>query len=640
MQRLSMSLKELPPNGSVAIYGTGKRGQDYYSIISTCRPDVTILCFLDSFKENNTLSPPILKTSSVNPENFNVDIVLVCSDFYLEIDCHLRELGLISSDSISTYFADFFVEILPADEAKKCEEMFKQLLDKLPNESFVYDALGRLEIQKNNFDSALFYYRHAQDKFPNDIWGYVGSAKALKEMKRFQESEELYRSVITKFPDSPAGYLGCAGVFQETTRYAEAEKMYRSVIVKFPDNPAGYLGCANIFQEKTHYVEAEDMYRSVIARFPKNPAGYLGCAGVFQEAHHYAEAEDMYRSVIAKFPDNSAGYLGCAGVFQETTRYAEAEDMYRSVIAKFPDNPTGYLGCAGVFQETTRYAEAEKMYNLSLETTSSFHGLPPSHNRLSKIMMTSKAFLNCSSPSARMLLSDSYDVVIVGDSHAGATFLNFNNIRSIKSLVSYIPGAAATGFSRKESRLRSYERISLGVRQLRPRFVVYKFGQVDVEFGYYYRVVYKKDFLDIETFFHAVADLYIRTILHSHADISSIPIVSCINPPIIADNKSFAIKVKATIEGERRRMILDEKFDEIVCLSLNIERRTNIARLFNSILKFYCNKYSIKFFDFFDLLTSGNTSIAKEKYINKFDTHIFANVDELDDIYAKLQLVM
>ncbi len=66
MNNLSMSLKEIPKNASVALYGTGKRGQDYFKILSACRPDVTIACFIDSFKEDLEASPVVRRVDTIS----------------------------------------------------------------------------------------------------------------------------------------------------------------------------------------------------------------------------------------------------------------------------------------------------------------------------------------------------------------------------------------------------------------------------------------------------------------------------------------------------------------------------------------------------------------------------------------------
>ncbi|GAB6035566.1 hypothetical protein JCM15519_01250 [Fundidesulfovibrio butyratiphilus] len=385
MKKMSMDFSELPTHGNIAIYGTGKRGQDYFKIISICRPDVTTVCFLDSFKEDKTSSPPILKASSVNPDSFNVDSILICSNFYPEIILHLRKLGLSPHSSISTFIADWFVDILSAEESQKCEDMLKHLLDKLSDAPFVYDALGRLEGQRSNYELALFYHKQASYMFPADIWGHVGCAKTLTDMNRFDEAEEVYRSIVAKYPDNPAGYLGCASVFQAVNRLDESEEMYRCVIAKFPDNPDGYQGCASIFQVMNRFDEAEEVYRSVVARFPDNPAGYLGCASVSRAMNRFDEAEEMYRSVIVKFPDYHAVYIDCAAFFRTINRLDEAVEMYRSVIVKFPDYPDGYVGYATISQAMNRLDESEKMFR---SVIARFPDYPASYERYSDMLLT------------------------------------------------------------------------------------------------------------------------------------------------------------------------------------------------------------------------------------------------------------
>ena len=52
MKKLDISFCEICNNAKIAIYGTGKCGIAYHKILSVRRPDIEVICFLDSFIEN------------------------------------------------------------------------------------------------------------------------------------------------------------------------------------------------------------------------------------------------------------------------------------------------------------------------------------------------------------------------------------------------------------------------------------------------------------------------------------------------------------------------------------------------------------------------------------------------------------
>lgn len=361
MKRLNMSFKEIPVGARVAIYGTGARGRNYHKIMSVCRPDIVIVCFLDSFKEDNNSYPPILNISNVNPERLDVEFIFICSDFYFEIMVRVRESAFASYSSIEIYLADWFVDSLSADELEMCEPMYKKLFDKFSNEPFIYDALGRLKRQQNDLEASLYFYETAIKKFPNDILSNVGYAKALLDMNRYEESEEMYRSIVTRFSDSLAGYLGCASILRVMNRYAESEEVWRSVITRFPDNPVGYVGCADALLAMNRYEESEEMYKSVVTRFSDNPAGYLGYSGALFVMNRHEESEGMYRSVITQFPEDPAGYLGLANVLAETKKYTEVENILLSAKKVAPSHLKILLALKYAYIAQEKYSEAREV---------------------------------------------------------------------------------------------------------------------------------------------------------------------------------------------------------------------------------------------------------------------------------------
>lgn len=75
-----LSLHTLPPNASIGIYGTGERGRDLHKAITVERPDITVTCFLDSFKAGTLMGLPVWTPETLLAQE-SPPVVMVASHF-------------------------------------------------------------------------------------------------------------------------------------------------------------------------------------------------------------------------------------------------------------------------------------------------------------------------------------------------------------------------------------------------------------------------------------------------------------------------------------------------------------------------------------------------------------------------------
>jgi len=362
MKKISMSFQEIPLKGDIAIYGTGKRGQDYYKILTTIRPDVNIACFLDSFREDIHAFPKVLKASKENIDSIKLDVILVCSEYLSEIEAHLKGLGIVSDAGITVYAGDWFSENLPSDEARVCQKMYDVLFNKLPDEPFVYDALGRIKIQQSDFSSALDYYSQAIKKFPNDIWGYAGYAKALFMMNRLKEASIQYQKIMHQFFERPIGYSGYANALVSLNRYEEAEVVFNELISKFSQFPSELLNYADFLVKMNRHEEAVAFIQKTTISFPDNLTVLLKYAHSLVSIGRYDKAEALFRETIKKHPDTPDAPLEYARYLASVNRYEEAETIYREASNAFTNNYHIAVGHMGTLVSMGRLIEAEELY--------------------------------------------------------------------------------------------------------------------------------------------------------------------------------------------------------------------------------------------------------------------------------------
>jgi len=88
------SISQLTQNSKIAIYGNGMIGRGFKSFIETNRIDITITCFINTFKAGKTDNLEVILLSELDKKRDFIDMVIVCSSNWNEIEDDLIGLGI------------------------------------------------------------------------------------------------------------------------------------------------------------------------------------------------------------------------------------------------------------------------------------------------------------------------------------------------------------------------------------------------------------------------------------------------------------------------------------------------------------------------------------------------------------------
>ena len=87
MKKLNIlySLKNIPLNSRIAIYGSGKIAIGFRKMVDESRKDINVSFFINSFKDGLQDDLSILKYSGINNSEELFDLIIVCSSHWNEI---------------------------------------------------------------------------------------------------------------------------------------------------------------------------------------------------------------------------------------------------------------------------------------------------------------------------------------------------------------------------------------------------------------------------------------------------------------------------------------------------------------------------------------------------------------------------
>ncbi|MBI9079213.1 MAG: FkbM family methyltransferase [Pseudodesulfovibrio sp.] len=90
-------LEDIPKNARLCIYGSGQSGQTVAGHIRTQRPDVTIVCFLDTFRSGQAGGLKVIKRNDLPELEGQYDIIFIASAWWRDIVKSLKMDGINNS---------------------------------------------------------------------------------------------------------------------------------------------------------------------------------------------------------------------------------------------------------------------------------------------------------------------------------------------------------------------------------------------------------------------------------------------------------------------------------------------------------------------------------------------------------------
>jgi GR25 family glycosyltransferase involved in LPS biosynthesis len=221
-------------------------------------------------------------------------------------------------------------------------------------------------------------------------------------------------------------------------------------------------------------------------------------------------------------------------------------------------------------------------------------------------------------------------VTVFGDSHA--RIFNKLNIKNLLINCNYISGASITGLPRHNSTLETKDKIIKYLKYNNCDYLILKFGQVDIDLGYYYKLVVKDIKISKESYIINLIcnySIFIKSLL-KYISKSKI-IIFGINPPsLISKSKCFEYTKKIVLDDVKLNNNLYDLIE-------SVEIRTKFSYLFNIKCKEFCKKENIRYTEVYkDFL--NEKGIVSNKFTNDNNHHLNGIKDDNDNCTSTNEL--
>ena len=227
-----------------------------------------------------------------------------------------------------------------------------------------------------------------------------------------------------------------------------------------------------------------------------------------------------------------------------------------------------------------------------------------------------------------------YELLFIGNSHLSQFNLNRKNIHELRET-----GASIKGLVNPDSRLQLRHSINNFIDNNTSFSCVFFLGQVDIEFGYYYKSI-------VDNIKYNINDYYNDLIKKYESYLKSLKCnfyILSINPTTIIDvTHIFNVCFRCNngnigyYSEHNINIVLTDEIKSILDDSYEVRMLNN--KLFNTKLEEMCLKNGFKYIDFWDFVTENNK--VKGKYMPSTNDHHLNIVDDtelLDYILEKIK---
>ena len=178
-------------------------------------------------------------------------------------------------------------------DRQHAEDIYRTVLKRDPNHVEAARLLARIAADKNYFDDAEVFLRHAVSIAPDYTRLWVDLASVLKELHKFDESLECADKVLELEPDMAESHVVHAIALGSNGLFDEAIEAYDRALEISPDKPAVLCSLAHHLKTVGEQEQAIANYRRCISIKPNHAQAYWSLANLKTFRFDDSEIEAM-----------------------------------------------------------------------------------------------------------------------------------------------------------------------------------------------------------------------------------------------------------------------------------------------------------------------------------------------------------
>jgi tetratricopeptide (TPR) repeat protein len=243
-------------------------------------------------------------------ENHSSDLAERLSEFYMERNDFKKAVVYLetlveedpTNENMKLRLSLVYWQLKWFDKARV---ILSGLLERYPASSEIAFYLGELEIERNDFDGAVSYYKRISPDYSKYDQMVSRVVFLYRQQKKFGSAESFLLEALQKRPDAVAFYPLLAAVYEDQNRIGDAKLALERGFKLFPEdeNILYYLGF--IYDRGGEKALGHETMEKLLQLNPNNPnaLNFVGYSLV-EKGENLPRAQELLRRALALKPDD------------------------------------------------------------------------------------------------------------------------------------------------------------------------------------------------------------------------------------------------------------------------------------------------------------------------------------------------
>ncbi len=254
------------------------------------------------------------------------------------------------------------------DKLTEAEQLLTPLLSKDPVPWQVFEYLGRIEMDRENFALATTYFRRIIENAPDNRIGWIYLGFALTDSDSLKLAEENYRNALKYLPEDPFIWSFHGISLSRLGKDREALASFKKAIEYDPANMNALISYGLTLNRLNRKKEAIIPLQQALSVDSTDLTAITTLGLIYDELKMYPQLDSLYDAALQIHPENDLLLNNYAySLAERDLRLEYALSLAKRAVEKVPENGA-YLDTKGwIYYKLGQYDQALIWIKKSLE---------------------------------------------------------------------------------------------------------------------------------------------------------------------------------------------------------------------------------------------------------------------------------
>lgn len=289
------------------------------------------------------------------------------------------------SDGSCMLMGDLYARHGDSTEAVK---FWEKSLEIDPKQFDTWRNMGRIALEKEQFDQAVKLLRKALEIRPDAAGLRSDIAKALMDSGKYVEAITALEQEIKLFPSSFTARFQLAEAYRQQKEYDKAIEHYEQTIRLEPEHSHAHYGLAMVYtrmkrrdKAREHLAFFRKFRDKVNSAYSDRQVGsreymaslrasivktYLDAERLYRKSGNIAKSEELLNRASEVDPNNTRCLERLASLYYTTNRASKALVYFEKIARADPNNPISYLNIGQVATRLRMFEKAERVFRKTI----------------------------------------------------------------------------------------------------------------------------------------------------------------------------------------------------------------------------------------------------------------------------------